>query len=172
MQVFVWFDTIFVKVDHIWRHLVALLTVTSKWIYSIDQIVFNLGSRQTAALSFCLCDLDIFSLLDNSTATAIPSLFKSVDESTISHIFQWPLHQFLSKKPLTRNHYQLFRNNRTLRPCSIFPHPITSRTADSSAVIWCLVRVTHQGKAHLTSWWTSLGIGICKKKLIVYASFC
>ena len=55
-EVFVRFDTI-VKVDHIWRHLEALLTVTSKWIYSIDQIVFNLSSLQTAALSSSLCDL-------------------------------------------------------------------------------------------------------------------
>ena len=82
MQVFWGFDTIFVKEDKIWRHLEALLTVTSKWIYSIDQIVFNLGSLQAAALSFCLCDLDIFkfSLLENSMAIPILGLGQTVSE--------------------------------------------------------------------------------------------
>ena len=59
MRVFVRFDTIIVKVDHICRHLEALLTVTSKWIYSIDQIVFNLGFLQTAAFYLSLSDLEI-----------------------------------------------------------------------------------------------------------------
>ena len=61
MQVFWGFDTIFVKEDKIWRHLEALLTVTSKWIYSIDQIVFNLGFLQAATLSSSLSDLKISS---------------------------------------------------------------------------------------------------------------
>ena len=71
------FYTILVAVDHIWRHLEALHTVTSKWIYPADQIVFNLGSRQTAALDFCVCDLEIFS---NSMAIAILRLGQSVSE--------------------------------------------------------------------------------------------
>ena len=62
-------------------------------------------------------------------------------------------------------------NYRTFHPFSIFSHPITSRGTDSSAVMCGPVRVTHQGKAQLTSYWISLGIGIWSKILRVHISF-
>ena len=59
MQVlYIGFHTILVEVGHIRRHLVALLTITSKWIYSIYQVLFNLSPWQTAAFYLSLSDLE------------------------------------------------------------------------------------------------------------------
>ena len=91
-----------------------------------------------------------FSLLENSMA--ILSLGQSVSE------------QGTKIATIISQHH----NYRTFHPFSIFSHPITSRGTDSSAVMCGPVRVTHQGKAHLTI----LGIGIWSKILRVHRSFC
>ena len=60
-KVFVSFNTILEKVDHIRRYLITLFAVPSKWIDPIDEVVLHLSLRQTDTLSLSLSDLKISS---------------------------------------------------------------------------------------------------------------
>ena len=74
-KVFVIFNTIPKKIDHIRGYLITLFAVPSEWIDPIDEVVFHLSLRQTAALSLSLSDLKIssFELQDIFKSSFTPS---------------------------------------------------------------------------------------------------